>query len=100
MCQESLPAINKKELRVHRALSSKRMRRVTFDINKATITWSNYIERIKSSLSNDSIEMSIHHDNAGASAPVAKKTRLDVVMSYLFLEENIIVEEDHCYQGM
>lgn len=40
--------------------------------------------------------MCVDQNKTGAGTPVAKETRFDVVMGEVLLEENIVVEKDHC----
>jgi hypothetical protein len=59
------------------------------------MTWTNDIEGIKTSLADDPIKVGVNHDEAWAGAPMAQKPRLDVVVSDVSLQKNIVIQKNH-----
>jgi hypothetical protein len=52
-------------------------------------------ECVEISVGDDPVKVCIDQNKTGAGTPVAKETRLDVVMGEALLEENIVLEKNH-----
>jgi hypothetical protein len=55
------------------------------------LTWTNNIQGIKASLGDNSVEVRINADKAGASPPVAQEPCFDVIVRYVALKKNIVI---------
>ena len=42
--------------------------------------------------------MSVDEDEAGTRSPMTEKAILDIIVSYLALDENVVFEEYHSYE--
>jgi hypothetical protein len=52
-------------------------------------------ESVKTSLTDNSVEMGVYEDETWTGTPMTKKTGLDMVVGEVLLEEDVVVEENH-----